>query len=73
MTITQSIDFEGAEMIVYFNGEEIAIPLSDTQFAVCAKLLGLKLQSNGDVSCYADSTIKQFLTLSTNPLRLQEQ
>lgn len=71
--ITQNIDFEGAEMIVYFNGEEVTIPLSDTQFAACTKLLGLQLQSNSEIACYSDATIKQFMTLSSNPLRLQKK
>lgn len=66
-----NINFEGAEITVYYNDNEVTIPLSSTQFAACAKLLGLQLSANDNVSCFSDATIQQFMTLSSNPLKLQ--
>lgn len=66
------IDWEGAELCYYYNGESHGIDLSDTQFAVIAKILGLEINPDGSVNCFSDETLKQLLNLKSNPLRLQE-
>lgn len=65
------INWEGAELCYYVDGESIAISLSDTQFAILVKLLGLENNSDGSVSCYSDETLKMFNNLDGNPLKMQ--
>ena len=43
------IDWEGAELCYYYNGESHGIDLSDTQFAIVAKILGLEMNHDGSV------------------------
>ena len=65
------INWEGAELCYYINGESHALSLSVTLFAVVAKILGLELQPNG-IACYSDDTLKKLLKMQGNPLRLKE-
>lgn len=64
---------EGAELNCYCNGESYSVPLSGTQLAVIVKILGLKFSRQGEIACYSDATLKQFTTMSGNPLRLEEK
>ena len=64
------IDWEGAEICYYFNGESHSIDLTNVQFAVVAKILGLEIQKDGSVQCYSDDTLRRFITMKGNPLRL---
>ena len=66
------IDWEGAEICYYFNGESHSIDLTNVQFAVVAKILGLEIQKDGSIQCFSDDTLKQFTTMKGNPLRLRK-
>lgn len=63
------VNWEGAELCYYFDGESHSFDLSDVQFACIAKLLGLQLGREG-VKCYSDETLKQFMNMKGNPLKL---
>ena len=64
------MDWEGAELCYYYNGESHGIDLSDTQFAIIAKILGLEINQDGSISCFTDDTLKKFVSMDSNPLRL---
>lgn len=66
------IDWEGAELCYYFNGCSHAVSLSDTQFAIVAKILGLEIREDGAIRCFSDETLKQLLQMKGNPLKLQK-
>lgn len=66
------IDWEGAEICYYFNGESHSVDLTDVQFAVVAKILGLQIREDGAVQCFSDDTLRQFATMKGNPLRLKK-
>ena len=66
------INWEGAELCYYVNGESEAISLSDTQFAVIVKILGLEIQPDGTVNCFSDETLKRLAEMTGNPLKLQK-
>lgn len=63
-------EWEGAEICFYTNGESHSFSLSDVQFAVIVKMLGLQMNRNDEISCFSDDTLKQFLTMKGNPLKL---
>lgn len=65
------IDWEGAEICYYYNGESHSIDLSDAQFAIVAKILGLKITPYG-VNCFSDETLKKITEMKGNPLKLEE-
>ena len=67
------MNWEGAELCYYINGESNAVSLTDTQFAIIAKVLGLTIQADGAFSCYSDDTLKQLVHMKGNPLRLRER
>ena len=67
------IKWEGAELHYYVNGDSYEIELSDMQFAIITKILGLELQPNGDVNCFSDDTLKQLASMKGNPLKLKQQ
>lgn len=67
------IDWEGAELCYYFNGESHAIDLSNVQFAIVAKILGLEIREDGAVRCFSDESLKQFMKMKSNPLNLQKK
>lgn len=64
-------NWEGAELCFYVNGESESIPLSDIQFALIIKLLGLSRTCDG-IECFSDNTLKQFAQMRGNPLKLVE-
>lgn len=67
------IDWEGAELCFYLNGESHAITLSDTQFAIVAKILGLEISSDrSTLGYFSDKTLMNFATMKSNPLKLIE-
>ena len=66
------IDWEGAELCYYINGESHGIDLSDTQFAIVAKILGLEINHDGSVNCFSDETLKRFIGMDSNPLKLKK-
>ena len=41
------MNWEGAELCYYIDGESNAISLTDTQFAIVAKILGLEITEDG--------------------------
>lgn len=65
------IDWEGAEICYYFNGESHSIDLTNAQFAIVAKILGLEIRKDGSVQCYSDDTLERLITMKGNPLRLR--
>lgn len=66
------IDWEGAELCYYFNGESHSVDLTDTQFAVIAKILGLEILQDGTIQCFSDNTLKQLIHMKGNPLQLKK-
>lgn len=66
------IDWEGAEICYYYNGESHSMSLSNMQFAVIGKILGLEILPDGTVQCFSDETLKQFASMKGNPLKLKE-
>lgn len=66
------IDWEGAEISYYYNGESYSIGLSDIQFAIIAKILGLEIKEDGSVKCFSDETLLKFTKIKGNPLKLVE-
>jgi len=62
------IKWEGAEVCYYHNGESNSFSLSDTQFAIIVKILGIELTTNG-INCFSDETLKKFTTMDSNPLK----
>lgn len=67
------IDWEGAEICYYYNGESHGISLSDTQFAIIARILGLEINPDGSVNCFSDETLKRFAEMKENPLRFRKK
>jgi len=65
------MDWEGAELCYYINGESHGISLTDTQFAIVGKILGLKITEDG-VTAFSDETLKQLARMKGNPLKLVE-
>ena len=65
------MNFEGAEICYYINGESYSVDLSPIQFSIVIKILGLNLMENGDISCYSDNTLKQIANMIGNPLHLK--
>lgn len=66
------MEWEGAELCYYINGESHGIDLSDTQFAIVAKILGLEINHDGSVNCFSDETLKRFIRMDSNPLKLKK-
>lgn len=66
------IDWEGAELCYYINGESHSVSLSNIQFAVIAKILGLEFREDGAMRCFSDETLKQLLQMKGNPFKLIE-
>ena len=66
------VNWEGAEIIAYLNGNEFPMDLSNKQFEVVAKILGLKYQPDGRVFCYSDETLERLQKVKGNPLQFVE-
>lgn len=65
------INWEGAEICYYHDGESQSVDLSDIQFAVVMKILGLKLNKDGSINCFSDETLRKFTEMKGNPLKLK--
>lgn len=63
------MNWEGAELCYYIDGESNAISLTDTQFAIVAKILGLEITEDG-VRAFSDDTLKKLFEMKSNPLQL---
>lgn len=64
--------WEGAELAFYIDGESYSFSLSDIEFTAVAKLLGFQMDlDTGEISAYSDETIKRFMTMKGNPLRMK--
>lgn len=63
------MNWEGAELYYYINGESHSISLTDTQFAVVVKILGLNITEDG-VTAFSDGTLKTLARMKGNPLKL---
>lgn len=61
-----------AEIFYYFNDESYSFSLSDTQFEVIARILGLQLNFDGSIRCYSDESLKKVMEMNGNPFKLQE-
>lgn len=66
------IDWEGAELCYYYNDESHGIDLSNTQFAIIAKILGLEINPDGSVNCFSDEALKRLANMDSNPLKLKK-
>lgn len=66
------IEWEGAEICFYINGESHAIDLSEIQFLTVAKILGLEIGEN-TISYFSDSTLKKFFDMDSNPLKFKKK
>lgn len=66
------IKWEGAELCYYVNGESHSVDLSDTQFAIVTKILGLELNRDGSITCFSDDTLKRFTEMKSNPLQFKK-
>lgn len=65
--------WEGAEICFYMNGTSHAIGLSDLQFAIITKILGLEYNNKkNEISFYSDETLKNLTEMQGNPLRLKK-
>lgn len=64
-------EWEGAEICYYVDGESYSFDLTDTQFAIVAKILGLQEREN-ELICFSDETLKKFLKMKNNPLRYKK-
>lgn len=67
------IDWEGSEISYYYDGESYSISLSDIQFAIVAKILGLEINEDGTINCFSDETLINFTKIKNNPLRLKKK
>lgn len=65
------MDWEGAELCYYINGESYSMSLSNIQFAMIGKLLGLKITEDS-VTAFSDETLKRLANMQGNPLKLVE-
>ena len=65
------IDWEGAELCYYFNGESHSFSLRDMQFAVIAKIMGLEIREDGAIRCFSDDSLKTLMNMNGNPLKLK--
>ena len=63
------MNWEGAELCYYINGESHSISLTDTQFAVVGKILGLTITEDG-VTAFSDGALKTLARMKGNPLKL---
>ena len=66
------MDWEGAEFCYYYNGESYEVGLSDVQFAIVIKILGLRMSMDG-ITCFSDDTLEKFMSMDSNPLRLMDK
>ncbi len=64
---------ESVELSIWLdNGTYSEIELSPMQTLMILKILGIKPQTDTYISCYSDETLKSFLTMKANPLKLKE-
>lgn len=64
---------DNAELVIYLNnGEDIGFELSPTQLLIIVKLLGLEYNmSKSTVNMFSDETLKSFMEMNKNPLKLK--
>lgn len=60
-----------AELCYYVDGQSHAIALTDTQFMIVSKILGLKITQN-EVACFSDKSLQKMMKMKSNPLLLVE-
>lgn len=67
------LEWEGSELNFYCNGKSYSIPLTDIQFGVVLKILGLTVnEKTGEISCFSDEGIEKLAKMKGNPLHLKE-
>lgn len=63
---------EGVELNIYsINGQDFSINLSPKQLLIVIKILGLDLTYDGNLKCFSDETLDEFITMKGNPLKLK--
>lgn len=67
-----TLRFEHQSEMLNSNRPNTEIDLSDTQFAIVAKILGLEINHDGSVNCFSDETLKRFIGMDSNPLKLKK-
>ncbi len=62
-----------AELTIYLNnGEDVGFELSAVQLLVIVKLLGIEYDmAKSTVNMFSDETLKSFIEMSGNPLKLR--
>lgn len=69
------MEWDGAELCFYVNGESHTISLSETQFAVILKILGIEYNENNNLietKYFSDATLIQLTKMKGNPFNLKE-
>ena len=67
------IEWEGSELNFYCNGQSYSIALTDMQFGVILKILGLKVnEETNEITCFSDEGIEKLAKMKGNPLHLKE-
>lgn len=65
--------FEEAELVIYdTNGNDYRINLNDTETKVVLKALGIRPNTNGQISAYGTKTLQNILMGKINPFKLTE-
>lgn len=65
-------NWEGAELC-YYDSESHGIALSDMQFAIIVKILGLQVHPDDTVTAFSDATLEKFMQMESNPLRFNRK
>jgi hypothetical protein len=72
----KKIEWQGATLEFNFNNETHYFDLSDLQFNIIVKILGLefhqKLNGNNEIKCFSDDTLKRISELKGNPLQFKK-
>lgn len=66
------IEWEGADLCIYYNGNSLEFGLSDIQFAIVSKILGMEFNNSKSITCYSDETLIKFMQMKSNPLRFEK-
>lgn len=63
---------DGADLTLYYKGQQFDIGLSPLQLQTVIKVLGLSFIPPQDVLSFSDETLKKLWEMKGNPLKLKE-
>lgn len=63
---------DGADLTLYYKGQQINFELSPLQLKTIIKVLGLGFLPPHDTLHYSDETLEKFWEMKGNPLKLEE-